>query len=82
MLKRFRRGVNRPAAYSAAHLAIDHTLCHSCGACVAVCPPVCLHLVGLTLTVDQDACTACNRCVLACPVQALALTAPDGVSVA
>ncbi len=81
MFRRFRPGADRPAAAALATvlLDIDHSLCHSCGACVAVCPPVCLHLIGLTLTVNQDACTACNRCVLVCPVQALALIAPDSV---
>lgn len=82
MFRRFRPGANCPASHANAALAIDHSLCHACGACVAVCPPVCLHLVGLTLTVDQNACTACNRCVLVCPVQALALAAPDSAQTA
>jgi NAD-dependent dihydropyrimidine dehydrogenase PreA subunit len=49
---------------------------------VAVCPPDCLFLAGLTLTVDQNTCTACNRCVAICPVKALALTAAESVRAA
>jgi ferredoxin len=79
MLRRLRQGADRPQARPNTYLDIDHNLCHSCGACVAVCPPDCLFLAGLALTVDQDACTACNRCVAICPVQALALVSADKV---
>lgn len=75
----FRRLKPQRQPHPATQLNINHHLCHSCGACVAVCPPDCLFLNGLTLTVDQDACTACSRCVLICPVQALALVAVEGL---
>lgn len=55
------------------HIVIDHDLCYSCGACVAVCPPDSLFLLDLHLTVDDTTCTRCNRCVMMCPVHALSL---------
>lgn len=61
------------------HLAIDHKLCLSCGACVAVCPPDSLFLQDIHLTVDHTTCTRCDRCVTMCPVHALALV-PRGVT--
>ncbi len=79
MLRRFRP---QPPPHPGTQLRIDDNLCHSCGACVAVCPPDCLFLNGLTLTVDQEACTACGRCVMICPVQALALTAGENMQAA
>jgi MinD superfamily P-loop ATPase len=79
MLRRLR---DQPPPRRDLLLNIDHNLCHSCGACVAVCPPDCLFLAGLTLTVDQSTCTACNRCVAICPVKALALTAAESVRAA
>lgn len=54
-------------------LTINYDICHSCGACVAVCPPDALFLRGYELTVEQDACTACERCIKLCPVHALSL---------
>jgi ferredoxin len=55
------------------HLVVDSEKCHSCGACVAVCPPDSLFLHDYTLTVNQETCTSCERCVKMCPVQALSL---------
>jgi ferredoxin len=55
------------------HLAIDYGKCHSCGACVAVCPPDSLFLNDYHLTVNQETCTSCERCVKLCPVRALSL---------
>lgn len=60
-------------------LVIDHDLCFSCGACVAVCPPDSLFLRDLVLTVDHATCTRCDRCVAVCPVHALALIPEERV---
>jgi ferredoxin len=75
MLKQPRPTLKRPLT----HLDIDHVLCFSCGACVAVCPPDALFLQDLVLTVDHSRCTRCDRCVAMCPVQALALL-PEPIS--
>ena len=64
-----RRRAKRPAT----QLVIHHEKCHSCGACVAVCPPDSLFLLDYHLTVNQETCTSCERCVKLCPVQALSL---------
>lgn len=58
-------------------LAVDYSLCHECGACVAVCPPDALFL-SHHLTVNQETCTGCDRCVKYCPVQALQLVPQPG----
>jgi L-aspartate semialdehyde sulfurtransferase ferredoxin len=51
-------------------VAVDYDLCHSCGACVAVCPADALFLNDTRLEV-KDACTGCERCAKICPVRAL-----------
>ena len=53
-------------------VAVDYDLCHSCGACVAVCPPDALFLNDARLEVKDD-CTGCERCVKICPMHALSL---------
>ena len=51
---------------------VDRSLCHYCGACVAVCPPDAIFLVDTWLEI-KDSCTGCERCVTMCPVRALSM---------
>lgn len=55
-------------------VSVDRTVCLSCGACVAVCPPDSIFLDNLTLGIDDETCTRCERCLRVCPVSALSLT--------
>jgi dihydroorotate dehydrogenase (fumarate) len=52
--------------------AVDYDLCHSCGACVAICPADALFLNDARLEV-KDTCTGCERCAKICPMRALTL---------
>jgi ferredoxin len=51
-------------------IAVNYDLCHSCGACIAVCPADALFLNDTRLEVN-DACTGCERCAKICPMHAL-----------
>jgi ferredoxin len=55
-------------------LALDESLCLSCGGCVGICPELSLDLDSdLVLHIDQETCNPCQRCVKVCPVSALSL---------
>jgi ferredoxin len=69
MLHKEKRAVASPV-----RVVIDPQLCHSCGACVAVCPPDSLFLTNVHLKVDHNTCTVCERCIRVCPVHAISLT--------
>ncbi len=56
--------------------AVDHDLCHYCGACVAVCPPDAIFLVDTWLEIKEN-CTGCERCVAICPVHALSMVSQE-----
>lgn len=54
-------------------IMINHSLCRSCGACLAACPERLHSLAGGRHELDQARCGQCGRCVEACPERALAL---------
>ena len=59
----------------------DH-LCHSCGACAAVCPTQAISYQETTggylfPKVDADRCTACGLCLHVCPGRGLGSTLTD-----
>lgn len=80
MLKRLRPARGRVQAH-AQRIAIDDSLCHSCGACVAVCPPDALFLQDMHLRVDDAVCTRCDRCTGMCPVHALTMVSVDALEI-
>jgi ferredoxin len=53
-------------------IAVNYDLCHTCGACVAVCPTDALTLSDTRLEV-KDACTGCGHCAKVCPAHALSV---------
>ena len=54
-------------------IKIDRYRCGYCGACVTVCPPGAIDLIGLWIKIKNEECNNCNACVNLCPVGALEL---------
>jgi ferredoxin len=55
---------------------VNYSLCHFCGACVAVCVQDAIFLRNSALIIRTEQCTACERCLRACPLHALSLVQP------
>ncbi|MBX3082496.1 MAG: 4Fe-4S binding protein [Anaerolineae bacterium] len=71
-----RAGLRKPVSPrnpSRARVVINRSLCHVCGACVAVCPADAMYLNDTCLQIEMDACTSCERCTKVCPVHALSM---------
>ena len=46
--------------------------CSACGACVDICPVLCLRLHdGLLEIVNEEACFGCRKCEDVCPEEAI-----------
>ena len=76
MLRRSLRPDSKTAERAPKVAAVDHSLCHYCGACVAVCPPDAIFLVDTWLEI-KTSCTGCERCVAMCPVHALSMVSQE-----
>jgi energy-converting hydrogenase A subunit Q len=54
-------------------IAIDNTLCQSCGVCINKCPVDALSFEGDNVVVDKEECILCDQCETICPVSAIKL---------
>ena len=51
---------------------LDH--CTACGACVEICPVLCLKLGDGSLEViNEEACFGCRKCEDVCPEEAISI---------
>lgn len=49
---------------------LDH--CNACGACVEICPVLCLRINnGLLEIVNEEVCFGCRKCEDVCPEEAI-----------
>ena len=73
-----------PAAAFRGHVAMDASVCVTCGICADVCVSAAIEVVPMgstcTWTYDPAACTFCGACVQHCPVDALTQAADRGAS--
>ncbi|NLG24894.1 MAG: 4Fe-4S binding protein [Clostridiales bacterium] len=54
---------------------VDRRACVACGACVDVCRPGAIKVVGgVYARADQAKCVGCGLCAKVCPASAIALT--------
>ena len=72
-------GGKRPVTPGSGFLTRDESLCHDCGACLAVCPSgVFRRDEDWKTSADVSLCTECGQCENACPVGAIRLSRTTG----
>ena len=73
-------GLRRVDEDHVAHVILDE--CVACGACVNVCPNVCIAEDEDSFVIDPGRCGDCHQCVAVCPVECILGTPAECASTA